>query len=109
MNVKTLTTSLLVAAALCACSSKPTDTWSKDDPVTHPKAYALGQKRASEAAECGSREELEDLLLDTQARITEISQRNGREAARDYRRGFEETILASGDSLASALGIRPRK
>lgn len=113
MTAKPLTAALaaLALAALapaggCSCrgdAGAQTD----DAPISNPKAYALGQRQGSVALDAAAdTEALEDVLLDTRARVTEPEQKHGRDAASDYRRGFEDAISASNDTLAATLGIK---
>lgn len=72
--------------------------------VRDKKAYALGREHGAGVVAVSKDESaLQDRLLDIQARITNINDRLGAQAAADYERGFVDYIVETDDSLARTL------
>ncbi|MDE6394464.1 MAG: hypothetical protein K2K77_03890 [Duncaniella sp.] len=72
--------------------------------VRDHKAYSLGQEHAGIIISLRDNESsLQDALLDIRARITNIHDRVGAQAAADYERGFVDYITEKDDSLARVL------
>lgn len=72
--------------------------------VRDHKAYTLGQEHAEVIISMRDDESsLQDALLDVRARITNIHDRIGAQAAADYERGFVDYITEKDDSLARVL------
>lgn len=67
-------------------------------------AYSLGKEHAERILKLSDDESaLQDGLLDVRARVTNINDRIGPQAAADYERGFVDYITEHDDSLASVL------
>ena len=67
-------------------------------------AYSLGKEHAERIVKLRNDEPaLQDGLLDVRARITNINDRLGPQAATDYERGFVDYITEHDDSLAQVL------
>lgn len=67
-------------------------------------AYSLGKEHAERIIKLRDDEPaLQDGLLDVRARITNINDRLGPQAATDYERGFVDYITEHDDSLARVL------
>lgn len=72
--------------------------------VRDHKAYSLGQEHAAKVVSlCSNESALQDALLDVRARMTNIHDRLGAQAAADYERGFVDYITENNDSLARVL------
>lgn len=72
--------------------------------VRDRKAYSLGQEHAAMVVSLRADESsLQDALLDIRARMTNIHDRIGAQAAADYERGFVDYITEKDDSLARVL------
>ena len=92
----------LMSVAVTACGGGGSDGVSRH--VRDRKAYALGQEHGERTVGLRSDEAaLQDALLDVRARITNIHDRLGAQAAADYERGFTDYIKANDDSLARVL------
>lgn len=72
--------------------------------VRDRKAYSLGREHAEmTVASAGDESLLQDRLLEVRARITNINDRLGPQAATDYERGFTDFIRENCDSLAKII------
>ncbi len=71
------------------------------DPSSEP--YRLGQDQALKIHQCRSTTEQQDMLLDINARLTNIRGRIGEEAANDFLHGFRDRLTELGDTLAVSL------
>lgn len=93
---------LTAASVAVSCGGGSSETVSKH--VRNHKAYALGQEHAGRVVDLrGDESALQDALLDIRARITNIHDRIGAQAAADYERGFVDYIKEKDDSLAHVL------
>lgn len=66
--------------------------------------YEMGRSHAANMfSTCGDSTSLRTYLLDTQAKLHEIEQKNGRQSAYDYRHGFEEYVKFYDPVLAAEI------
>lgn len=71
------------------------------DPSSEP--YRLGREQAMKIHQCRSTNEQRDMLLDINARLTNIRSRIGEEAANDFLHGFRDHLTELGDTLSVSL------
>lgn len=99
--VRTLLMALPLALLAVACGGGSGEV---SRHVRDRKAYSLGQEHAGAVISLRDDESaLQDALLDVRARITNIHDRIGAQAAADYERGFVDYITEKDDSLARVL------
>lgn len=94
-----LTTAAILLLILGSCVSRPGDPGAE-------KARQMGASRADKViAVAADSVLLQDALLETQARITRISDQYSPSTADAYRQGFEARVAQRSDSLARILGL----
>lgn len=112
MRLKSRIIPMLTAAALCAplitvttsCGDHAAQQQKVSKKVRDKKAYALGGEHAKKLLEYASDEDrIQDGLLETRARISNINSKLGAQSATDYERGFTDYIRQNNDSLARII------
>ena len=86
-----------------AAVKKNSDLISSENANTTSAPYRLGREQAMKLHQCGSTSEQRDLLLDINARLTNIRNRIGEEAANDFLHGMRDHLSELGDTLAVSL------
>jgi len=97
---------LLATAALLAALTACRGGNDKGDitPVADSTVYEMGRSHAANMfATCNDSTSLRNYLLDTQAQIYDIEQKNGRQSASDYRHGFEDYVKFHDPALADEI------
>lgn len=104
LTAAALSAPLLGAVSSCGDDGQNPQQQKVSKRVRDKKAYALGGEHARKLLEYADDEgRVQDGLLDTRARISNINAKLGAQSAADYERGFTDYVRKNNDSLARII------